>query len=57
MRGFILLAIISTDICLEQQIKTRQHLFSVCSGGVLRSLESRLPFSPKTVMSIASVSE
>jgi len=47
MHGFILLAIISTDICLEQQIKTRQCLFSVYPGGGLRSLESRLPFSPQ----------
>lgn len=46
MCGFILFTVISTDICLEQQIKPHQCLFSVYPGGVLRSLESRLPFPP-----------
>lgn len=44
--GFILFTVISTAICLEQQIKPHQCLFSVYPGGVLRSLESRLPFVP-----------
>lgn len=47
LRGFILFAVISTDICLEQQIKTHQCLFSVHPGGVLRSLECRLLFPPQ----------
>lgn len=54
---FLLIFVISTDICLEQQIKTHQCSFSVHPGGVLRSLECRLLFPPKTVMSIASVSK
>lgn len=57
MHGFISFAIISTDICLEKQIKTHQHLFSGYPGVVLRSLVSWLPFPPKTVMSIVSVSK
>lgn len=44
MCGFILFAIISTDIYLRRQIKTHQHHSSVYPGGVLRS---RLPALPE----------